>query len=72
MKRFIWNVLNWLDNSINHTIIDWFFDLFDTEDKDGADSFSFIIWHNTSYKFCNWVNIYLFEKWFPEDCNEQL
>ena len=67
MKKFIWNVLNWLDNNINHTVIDYFFDLFQLESKDGSDSLSYLIWNKTSHAFCYWVNVTLSEKWFPEE-----
>lgn len=67
MKRFIWNVLSWIDDNINHTVVDWFFDLFPCENKDGSDSIPFLIWSKTFYAFCSWVNITLSEKWFPEE-----
>jgi hypothetical protein len=43
MKKIIWNILNWIDDNINHTVVDWFFDLFDCENKDGSDSLSYLI-----------------------------
>jgi hypothetical protein len=67
VKKFIWNILNWIDTNINHTIIDWLFDLFYGENKDGSDTLGYLLWKNTSYKFCCWVNIDLSERWFPEE-----
>ena len=50
----LWRVLVWIDNNINHTIVDWLFDLF--PDDDGKwDEFSYQLWKNTSRKFCIWV-----------------
>jgi len=63
MEEKIWNVLNWIDNNINHTIVDWVFNLFDCENEDGSDSLSYRIWKATSHAYCNWVNITLAEKW---------
>jgi hypothetical protein len=63
MKKIIWDILNWIDTNINHTIIDWFFNLFPCENEDGSDSIFYKIWNKTSYTFCCWVNIDLAEKW---------
>lgn len=63
MRLFIWNILNWLDNNINHTFFDWVFSFFECENKDGSNTLSYIIWLNTCYKYCEWVNINLSENW---------
>jgi hypothetical protein len=51
MKKFWF----WIDNNINHTIVDWFFDLFSLRTDDKFD-FMFWLWKHTSRKFCEWVN----------------
>lgn len=63
IKKIIWNILEWIDNEINHGIVEKIFDLFPLETKSGEDSFSFKLWQNTCYKFCSWVNATLYQRW---------
>ena len=51
MKFFLWKCLVWIDNNINHAIVENFFNLFSMND------FWYSVWLNTSRKFCNWVII---------------
>jgi len=58
MRYAIWKVLVWIDNSINHTIVDSLFGL-------SHSDIMFRLWKNTSRRFCNWVILTLGEdkKW---------
>lgn len=56
-----WKVLVWIDNNINHTIIDWFFDIL-PDTNEWFVEFSYQVWKNTSRKFCNWVIVDFGEK----------
>ena len=67
VKKFVWQLLENLDTYVNHGVVDWFFNLFPCENKDGSDSLSYKIWENTSRKFCEWVNIDLHDSWFPSE-----
>jgi len=55
MKYIIWNFLVWIDNDINHTIIDWFFDIDFFHKDNKLDKFMYWLWKHTSRAFCNWV-----------------
>jgi len=57
IKYIIWKTLVFIDNKINHTIIDFFFDPFIHND------FMFNLWDKTSHAYCFWVNVTLEEKW---------
>jgi hypothetical protein len=45
----------WIDNNINHTIVEGFFGLFPLRIDDKFD-LVYWIWDHTSRAFCYWVN----------------
>lgn len=67
IKKAVWNILNWFDNVFFHSFLDRVLDVFPVENKDGSDSWSFVFYEKVNFRFCCWVNIDLFEKWFPEE-----
>jgi hypothetical protein len=60
LKYITWKILVFIDNKINHTIIDFFFNLFIHND------FMFNLWDKTSYAYCYWVSVTLAGKWYNE------
>jgi len=66
-KVIIWKIFDWMDNSVNHKFVDEFFCLEIFEKNPKVDNFMYEIWKNTSFKFCQWVNIKLVEMLDLED-----
>lgn len=60
LKKTIWFFLHGVDKHLNHG----FFELL--VDSLPETEFTFWLWENTSGKFCNWIVINLYEKWFNE------
>jgi len=61
LKYYIWNILMWLDNNINHTIVDKLFDLF-PDVEDGKPDFFYWLWRHTARAYCNFVSIVLVDR----------
>ena len=62
-KRIIIATLHWIDNRINHTLIDW---LFDVAEKFCDFDTVYVTWERTSHEYC--VSIHeLHDLWFPLD-----
>lgn len=57
LKYVTWKTLLFIDNKINHTIIDSFFSIFVKND------FMYMIWNNVFGKYCFWVNVTLRDQW---------
>lgn len=70
MKYKIWLLLEKLDDLINHGLFEHIFDLFPVENKDGSDHWSYKLWLKTSRRFCNFIVIDLYDKWFPDKENK--
>lgn len=66
IKYKIWLFLEHIDSLFNHRFYGRIFDLFPLENKDGSDSLAYKIWLNTSVKFCEFIVIDLYDKWFKE------
>lgn len=64
MKRIIWNFLLFIDNFLIHNIFEHVFDNLSAENLDGSDSIYYKIWKNTCHRYCNWVTIDLYDRWF--------
>ena len=62
IKFFIWKILVWIDNNINHGIIEEVFNLISFYSEEKFD-LGYWLWEHTGYKFCNWVIIDLYERW---------
>ena len=60
LKYIVWSILVFIDNKINHTIVDSFFSLFIDSD------FMFSLWEKTSGAYCYWVSVTLEHKWHNE------
>jgi len=60
LKYIIWKILVFIDNKINHTVVESFFGLFINSD------FMFSLWGKTSNAYCHWVNVTLEKKWYNE------
>ena len=60
LKYITWKILVFIDNKINHTVVDSFFGLFIDSD------FMFALWGKTSNAYCYWVNVTLEHKWYNE------
>lgn len=62
-KFLAWKVLVWIDNHINHAIIDeligWYYD------RNPAKAY--LLWDKTFGKYCSWVNIDLFDRWHIDE-----
>ena len=52
MNQKTWNILVWIDNNINHKIVEPFIAII-------PGSVGYWIWNNTCRKFCNWVIVIL-------------
>ena len=61
-KIKVWHVFHWIDNKINHGILEEIFDwkIFDNK-------FGYTLWKLMVNNFCQFVNIYLVDVWFLED-----
>lgn len=66
MKLFVWNILDWIDNNINHRYLDKLTNIIPVEDENGNDTLFYIIWHSTSGRYCQWVCDLWFE-WFGQE-----
>ena len=57
MKKIIWKILSWIDDNINHKIVEEILHILGARHK-----FVYWVWDHTCYSFCYWVNISL-EDW---------
>jgi len=60
IKYITWKILLFIDNKINHSVVDSFFSLFIEND------FMYWVWDKTGGAYCDWVNVTLEEKWHDE------
>ena len=70
MKYKLWLLLEKFDDLINHRFFERIFNLFPVENKDGSDHWSYKLWLKTSRRFCNFIVLDLYDKWFTKDKNE--
>jgi hypothetical protein len=66
MKEKIWKILAWIDDNINHGIIEEIFDLFPIR-HDNKFDLLYWIWNNTCYRYCYWISVDLYDKWENEN-----
>ena len=62
MRYAMYNILSWIDNHINHTIVDGIWNMIP------CNNVTHWIWEHTSYAFCYWVKVKIGEPyWDKED-----
>ena len=67
MKYKVWILIDKFDDLVNHRFLEHIFDLFPVENKDGSDSLAYKVWLRTSRRFCNFIHLDLYDKWFPKE-----